>query len=308
MSVVTLIMLIFFGAMTFLGRARIENSITMIMRRPGFTFIEPPEDMIRDVNTLQHLLISFLWLALPLLIIIFIASWYFSKQAIDPIEEAYIKQKEFIADASHELKTPLATISANADVLLQGSNKASKKWAEHIQTETGRMNSLVESLLYLAKIDYEVSPNIMPIDLSELLKEMLLPLEAVIFEKNIELTENITDGIIINADKLQLQRLFGILIDNAIKYTDGKINITTEKTNSYANIIIQNSGEPIPKEKIDKLFDRFYRADESHQYNGGFGLGLSIAKAIVEKYNGEITCKSDEKNGTMFKVSLRLKN
>ena len=259
-------------------------------------------DITREVEMFNGLVWTFLWIALPLLLLIFLASLYFAKRSIRPIENAFVKQKEFVADASHELKTPLATISTNADVLLQ---ETQSKWAMHIKAETGRMANLVESLLYLTKIDYEDVPQFTQFDLGEVLSEVLLPLEAVIHEQKVVCQVNCADGVIVQGDKAQIHRLFGILLDNAIKYTAGEINIKIDKN---AVITVQNSGEPIPAEKLDNIFDRFYRVDESHQYTGSFGLGLSIAKAIVDRHKGEITCKSDKINGTEFKVALRLAN
>jgi signal transduction histidine kinase len=160
------------------------------------------------------------------------------------------------------------------------------------------MASLVESLLYLAKIDYEDKPIFAPLDLGEVLDDVLLPLEPIIHEKNLELQVLSANDVIVNGDKAQLHRLFGILIDNAIKYSNGKISISIDKP---AQITVQNSGEAIPPEKLAKLFDRFYRLDEAHEYTGSFGLGLAIAKAIVETHKGKISCKSDE-GGTRFVV------
>ena len=260
-------------------------------------------DISRETEMFDRLVWIFFWITLPLMFIVFLASYYFANRSIKPIESAFIKQKEFVADASHELKTPLATIMTNADVLLQNSENP-KRWATHIKTETGRMASLVESLLYLAKIDYADSPNFDMVDLGEILNDVLLPLEAVIHEQNVNLQVECAPGIVINGDKIQIHRLLGILIDNAIKYTSGEILISIVKIVHGAQITVRNSGKPIPREKLCSLFDRFYRVDESHQYTGGFGLGLSIAKAIVDGHKGKIICSSDEVDGTKFIVKI----
>lgn len=262
-------------------------------------------DITREVEMFNRLVWTFLWIALPLLFLIYLSSLYFAKRSIQPIESAFVKQKEFVADASHELKTPIATISTNADVLFATSDKNTKKWITHIKTETTRMAGLVESLLYLAKIDYEDKPQFAPIDLGEVLNDVILPLEAVIHEKNVDLQVNCAESVMMKGDMVQIHRLLGILIDNAIKYTSGEISVNIENLGSQAQITVKNSGGAIPPQKLDKLFDRFYRADESHQYTGGFGLGLSIAKAIVERHKGEITCSSSEEDGTRFKVVFR---
>ena len=259
----------------------------------------------REIAMFERLVNSFYWIATPLLLVIFLASLYFAKLSIRPIETAFIKQKEFIADASHELKTPLATISANADVLLQGSDEHSIKWATYIKAETVRMASLVESLLYLAKIDYlDARKSESVLCLGEVLNEVLLPLEAVIYEKKIDLKVDCAEGVMIKGDKTQIYRLLGILIDNAVKYTSGEISIEIENLSSRTQITVQNSGAPIPPEKLCDIFNRFYRVDESHKYTGGFGLGLAIAKAIVDRHNGEIACSSDKIDGTKFIVTI----
>ena len=277
------------------GRIKVDG-LNLAYRNNGNSVIFM--DISREVAMFNSLIYIFLLIAIPLIGIIFLASLYFANRSILPIESAFIKQKEFVADASHELKTPLATISTNADVLLQ---ETPSKWITHIKKETGRMASIVDSLLYLAKIDYEDKSKFASVNLSEVLNDVLLPLEAVIHEQNVELKVNCADGVVVQGDRDQIHRLFGILLDNAIKYTSGKISVSIDKG---AQIIVQNSGEPIPPEKLEKLFERFYRVDESHQYTGSFGLGLSIAKAIVDSHNGKISCKSDEINGTKFIVRI----
>jgi signal transduction histidine kinase len=192
MGVVTLIAAVFYGSVLFLGNMRIERSIRgALMRndlppRDGRPF-PPPDVFLQEVATFRNLGLTFLSIALPLLLIILLASIYFANRAIRPIEKSFIKQKEFVADASHELNTPLATISANADVILQDGNAEAKKWAMNIKAESERMASLVESLLYLAKLDYEDKPIFAPLDLGEAFNDVLLPLEPIIHEKNIEL-------------------------------------------------------------------------------------------------------------------------
>jgi signal transduction histidine kinase len=307
MGVVTLIAAVFYGSVLFLGNMRIERSIRgALMRndlppRDGRPF-PPPDVFLQEVATFRNLGLAFLWIAIPLLLLIFLASIYFANRAIRPIERAFTKQKEFVADASHELKTPLTTISANAEVILQDSSEELQKWATNIKLESERMANLVESLLYLAKIDYEDKPHFAPLDLGEVLDDVLLPLEPIIHEKNIELQTQVADGVVVHGDKAQIHRLLGILIDNAIKYTHGKISVTIDKP---AQLTVQNSGEAIPAEKLEKLFDRFYRLDEAHEYTGSFGLGLSIAKAIVDTHKGKISCKSDETGGVTVHGCLK---
>jgi len=260
-----------------------------------------------EVAMLESHLVSLLWIIPPLLMIIFFASVYSAKRSVAPIEISFGKQREFIADASHELKTPISTVLANTDVLLQSIDDHSKKWAVNIKEEAGRMASLVDGLLCLAKIDYPNQQTLAgTLDLGEVLNDVLLPLEAVIFEKNINLNAKCEQGIIVKGDRAQIHTLLGTLIDNAIKYSGGDINISIEKSGSYAHIIVQNSGEPIAPEKLDKLFDRFYRVDESREYTDSFGLGLAIAKAIAVRHNWKIKVSSDPQNGTRFVVKAAI--
>jgi len=249
-------------------------------------------DISREISMLDNFVYTFLWISIPLLILIFLISAYFAKRSIKPIEESFTKQKEFIADASHELKTPIATISANADVVISSVKKEDRKWIENIKTESERMSRLLGSMLYLAKSDFENVLNIEEVNVTAVLEDILLPFEALLFEKNISFETQLTENIMVKADREHLQRLIGILLDNAIKYADKKINIVLNSK----HLMIENDGETIPKEKINKIFDRFYRVDEARKYTGGFGLGLSIAQNIAQSHGWKISCESNEKS------------
>ena len=228
------------------------------------------------------------------IIIIFIIAKKLSTTIVQPVENTLEKQKQFISDASHELKTPLAVIEANADVLQDkvGENK----WLTYIQKEVQSMNKLVNDLLVLAKTENTQTTNNQKFDLSKEIEMSVAVFESMIYEKRIELENNISNGIEFNGDKEDIKHIVSILLDNAIKHTNenGKIIINTIKNKNGIKIEIKNQGEPIPEEEREKIFERFYRVDKARSRSEKrYGLGLSIAKGIVEKYNGTISvsCK-----------------
>jgi len=258
-------------------------------------------DITDSKKILTELLITFIFIGLGMTVVVFLVSLYFANKAIKPISETWDKQKQFITDASHELKTPIAIISANTDVLWANAEStviSQKKWISYIQAEIVRMNKLVSDLLYLSKTeDVQSEIQFVSFDLSEIVSDAVLTVEAMIFEKGITLSQNIEEEVIIKADGEKLKQVIMILLDNAVKYVDsnGKIDIVLEKNRHNISFTIKNTGEKIDKNDISRLFDRFYRADSSRSYeNGGYGLGLSIAKTIIERHNGKLTVLSDD--------------
>ena len=241
------------------------------------------------------------------LILIYIIAKKISKTIVKPVEDSFEKQKQFVSDASHELKTPLAVIEANADVLQDkvGENK----WISYIQKEVQSMNKLVNDLLVLARMENEITSNNQKFDLSKEVEMSVSVFESMIYEKQIKLETNIRDGIEFNGDKEDIKHIISILLDNAIKHTNenNKIIVNTSKEKNDIKIEIKNQGDPIPEEEREKIFERFYRVDKARNRNEKrYGLGLSIAKGIVEKYNGNIYATS--KDGfTNFIVKIQNK-
>ena len=228
------------------------------------------------------------------IIIIFVIAKKISTIIVQPVENTFEKQKQFISDASHELKTPLAVIEANADVLQDkvGENK----WITYIQNEVQSMNKLVNDLLVLARMENKNISNNQKFNLSKEVEMSVSVFESMMYEKNITLETHINDGIEFNGDKEDIKHIISILIDNAIKHTEenGKIIVNTLKEKNNIKIEIKNQGKPIPEEERQKIFERFYRVDKARSRSEKrYGLGLSIAKGIVEKYNGTISvsCK-----------------
>ena len=239
------------------------------------------------------------------LIIIYIIAKKVSKFIVKPVEETFEKQKQFISDASHELKTPLAVIEANADVL--ENEIGNNKWMGYIQNEIESMNKLINELLLLAKIEnIDNLKDYKPFNVSKETEIIISMFESMAYEKNVKINSNIQEDIILNGHKEDIEHILSTLIDNAIKHTEPKKDILIELSKEKNEIIIQvkNMGEPIPEAEREKIFERFYRIDKSRNRNEKrYGLGLAIAKATVSKYNGRIEVLYN--NGyTIFKVTI----
>lgn len=241
----------------------------------------------------------------------FLISLYSANRSIRPVEESYNKQKRFVADASHELKTPMTTINTNVDVLLSHPESTigeERKWLDYIKTEAERMTKLTNELLYLAKLDHSDSSVILSkVSFSEAAESVILLMEAVIFENRVNLDYNITPDIYVNGSAEQLKQLVMILLDNAVKYTpkSGNISITLTRDSSDAVFKIYNTGEGISDEAQKQIFERFYREDKSRaRESGGYGLGLAIAKAITDSCKGSISVKSQKNEFTEFTVRI----
>lgn len=249
-------------------------------------------------------------LAAFLLISLLLARW-----AIEPIKEAWDKQSQFIADASHELKTPLTVIRANDSILLsqpQSSIEAQSQWIESTETEAQLMQDLVNDMLYLAKAENaQEQLTFNTVDFTELVDGLLLQFEAVAFEKNLTLNSRLAPNVMLDGDIPRLQRLVGTLLDNACRYTDegGTVDADLRVAGKSCILAVHNEGEPIDPEDLPHLFDRFYRGDKARtRSQEGYGLGLAIAKSIVEEHNGTIRVASNAENGTTFTVEIPLQS
>lgn len=245
------------------------------------------------------------------LVFLLIISIFLTNKSIEPIKETFDKQKQFIADASHELKTPLTIIKTNTSLLLSNPEdtiKNQSKWIKYIESQSDRMSELVNEMLSLARLDVEENKLIVSsIDISNIIESMLLTFDAVIFENKITLDTNINKNIMIKGNSDSIKKLFSILMDNAVKYTNkcGSISVNLITDKNKAKLIIKNTGDGIPKDKLDKIFERFYRADDSRdRETGGYGLGLSIAKSIVEQHKGKIYASSNLYKDSTFTVEL----
>lgn len=236
---------------------------------------------------------------------IYIIGKKISKTIVKPVEETFEKQKQFISDASHELKTPLAVIEANADVL--ENEVKSNKWIQYIQNEIESMNTLINELLTLTKIEniYNMR-ELKQINLSKELEIIVAMFESMAYEKEVIINSNIKENIETKANKEDIEHIVSTLLDNAIKHTKSKEQVIVELYREKNNIVIQikNYGDPIPEDEREKIFERFYRIDKSrNRKEKRYGLGLAIAKSTVEKYNGKIEVLYKD-NFTIFKVNM----
>ena len=256
------------------------------------------------LHSKKIIIVSAITAILSLIIIYWVAKKV-SKFIVKPVEETFEKQKQFISDASHELKTPLAVIEANVDVL--ENEIGNNKWMKYIQNEIESMNKLINELLLLAKIEnIDNVREYKQFDVSKETEIITSMFESMAYEKKVKLISDIQEHITMNGNKEDIEHILSTLIDNAIKHTEAEKEVIIELIKEKNDIIIQvkNIGQAIPKEEREKIFERFYRVDKSRNRNEKrYGLGLSIAKSTVEKYKGKI--EVDFKDGfTIFKVLL----
>ncbi len=243
----------------------------------------------------------------------FLISFFLSRWALKPVEAAWERQRQFVADASHELKTPLTVILANTGILLRHREETvaqQVKWVEYTKDEAERMKKLVDELLFLAKSDAARSARtFLPVNFSDVAWNSVLPFESIAFEHHVALESKIAQNICLTGDEGQLKQLVAILMDNACKYAGegGRVTVTLEKVQDKARLSVHNTGEPIPPDQLPRVFERFYRAD-SARAGGGYGLGLAIAKSIAEAHRGRITAESTKEAGTTFTVTLPMKS
>ena len=226
---------------------------------------------------------------------------------VKPVKSTFDKQKLFISNASHELKTPIAVISANADVL--ESEIGENKWLSYIKDDSRRMGELVNELLALARLDDRTDTSGVKtgFSLSDAVLQTALPFESRMFEMGKEYEVDVQPDIEYIGDESQIKHIVSILIDNAVKYSDenGKIKISLSMRQNKRILEVFNTGQGIPADKLEKIFERFYREDEARSSSsGGYGLGLSIAYEIVARHGGRIFARSEYGKWAMFTVVL----
>ena len=266
----------------------------------------------QELSRLRSQALSSLAVGIPALVLLFFVSLGLSSLALKPVQRSMEQQKQFVADASHELKTPLTVIMTNNDILMrhQSSTVASQlQWLESTRDEGKRMRGLIENLLFLAKSDADRLPvSLSEISLSDLVEETVLTYEPVAFEQGIMIEPEVAPEISVTADAGQMKQLVMILLDNAVKYSEpgGTVRVSLKKESSILQLFVNNRGEVIAPEAIPHLFERFYRTDEARSRSGagGYGLGLSIAQTITDLHKGKISCTSTEPDGTTFLVQL----
>ncbi|MBO7345858.1 MAG: HAMP domain-containing histidine kinase [Clostridia bacterium] len=241
-------------------------------------------------------LLSVFIILLTAFAILFIIVYLLSFRIFRPIKDSFYNQKRFISNASHELKTPLAIISANTDVLEQDSDN---QWINNIKSQTARMSNLVEDMLSLAKMDEGTTKLKMEkFNLSDEIFNASLPFEVLAFEKGKKLLINVEPNIIYNGNKACVNQLVNILLDNAVKHSDRNgeilIELKKEKNKNFV-LTVFNTGSEVPDQQSNKVFERFYRADSSRsRETGGSGLGMSIAKSVADLNKWKISAISKQ--------------
>lgn len=259
----------------------------------------------RELQTMRSLLWITLAIAAACLAVVFGLVVLFSRRAITPYLKNMEAQKQFITNASHELKTPLTAISTSADVLAMEHD--GDEWVHNIQVQSGRLSKLITSLVALSRLDEE---NPFPVrtefSLSDALWEISEPFGSLAQAKGKAYTQDIADGLTVTGDRTAIQQMFSILLDNALKYSPdgGSISLTTQRSGKRAEVTVSNTVDTAQSIDTTRLFDRFYRADESHSGAvSGTGIGLSIVKATVEAHGGTISVRQE---GCVMMFTARL--
>lgn len=271
------------------GKYRYRMTDTRMVSGKAIVFLDTSNDIVSYIRVL--LLSAAIGIVCWGLMLVFVI--LLSKRAIRPIAENIEKQKQFVTNAGHEIKTPLAIIQSNTEAmeLYNGENK----WSRNIKEQTVRLSGLMKNLLMLARTDEGAAQAVSSeLPLSDLLSDMTKGFVPLMDEKHIKLHTDIQPDVILRADKGQTEQLVSILLDNAVKYTNdsGKIGIELQKSEKQIKLTVRNTCENLPNVTPDKLFDRFYRADAARtQKSGGYGIGLSVAQSITAANKGSISAE-----------------
>ena len=254
----------------------------------------------------DRLLYSVLLVLIGSFFVIILLIVFISKRAVKPVAENYEKQKQFVTDANHELKTPLTLILSNVDIIESEIGK--NEWLDDIRSEGERMGALINQLVTLARTDEDTSNfSITEFDLSNMAYDTISEFECLAAEKKKPFVFAVEPLIKYNGDEGLIRKLLSILLENAIKYCDpdGQINIKVYSKGLYPVITVENTYSDVNKVELGKLFDRFYRADKARTFTGSFGIGLSIAKGIAKKHKGDIVAYKKDSSHIGFKVTLK---
>jgi len=254
-------------------------------------------DISSERSMMQGLFRTCALIAILSLSVFFVISVLLAQWAVHPVEIAWQQQRQFVADASHELKTPLTVIMTNAELLQDESydQDERKQFVRSIQGMSHQMRGLVEGLLDLARVDNGVvKQSFAELNLSDLVNDGLLPFEAMFFEQGLRLQAGITEGIRIHGSRPHLQQVLDILLDNAGKYTTagGTVEVVLRRDGNHTILSVAGPGEAISKDDLKNIFKRFYRIDKARAMNHSYGLGLSIAESIIREHGGKIWAES----------------
>ena len=278
------------------------NMVYLISKGEDYTMVTMMDVTVIE-SAIDTLLTYMLFFGGISVVVMFVLSALLASWVVVPLKSGYEKQQQFISNAGHELKTPISTIDANAALLQREVGENS--WLSNIVYENNRMSVIVKELLDLAKLDQAKIP-LQEVDLSQTALASILPFEAKAYEEGYELEYQIQDTIHMKGYPDQLEKLISILLDNALNHAskNGKIQVVLASEKNTITISVSNPGKEIPEEDREKIFERFYRIDESRTGGNHYGLGLSIAKSIVNNHKGsiQVICK----NGiTCFQVTFK---
>ena len=263
-------------------------------------------DKRAELDMLSKLMRTTIIIGIAAFLILSVAAYFLSRQVMKPLKTAFEKQKQFVSDASHELKTPVTVISANADVLADeiGENK----WLTYIKSQTERMNILVNDLLNLTRLENNTADFVKTdFDLSKAVVNTALPFECQAFETNKKFELDIEEGIFLNGSERHIKQMTAIFIDNALKYSGdgGIVRVTLKKSGDKRFLSIYNTGTGVKDSEKDKIFERFYRSDESrNRATGGYGLGLAIAKSIIDRHKFKVSVENIEGKSICFIITM----
>ena len=265
-------------------------------------------DCSKGLDTVRQFLLTSFAIAAGGLLAVFLLLLLLSERIVRPVSESYEKQKRFITDAGHELKTPLTIISADADVLEM--EHGTNEWLQDIRLQTRRLTELTNDLIYLSKMEEEQNHlQITRFSLSQLTEELVQSFQVLARTQGKAFDSRIQPGLVLHGDERAVGQLVSILLDNALKYSlpEGDIFLSLERRGRCAHLEVSNTAQHISREDLDNLFERFYRADPSRSsQTGGYGIGLSIAKAVVTAHKGEIRAASPDGHTLTISVMLPL--
>ena len=262
-------------------------------------------DITTETATMRNLVCSCVIIYFAAMLIFLIITILLSRWIVKPVETAWEQQRQFVADASHELKTPLSVIMANAE-LIQNEDAGEEertKLSGNILTMTYQMRSLVENMLEMARVDNgNVQMRLERLHFSQLITDAVLSFRLLYEEKGLPLRWEIPEGICLQGSEHHLYQVMDVLLDNALKYSTpgGEVRVALENSGRSCVLSVASPGEPISKEDLKNIFKRFYRVDKARAINGSYGLGLSIAESIVQTHKGKIWAESENGVNTFF--------
>ncbi len=261
-------------------------------------------DCRQEIATVKNFAVNSFGISTLGLAAVFVLVVFFSKLVFRPVAESYKKQKQFITDASHELKTPLTIIDANTEIIEMDNGES--QWTKSIRNQVRRLTSMTQQLITLSKLDEgEVNGEKTKFSLSDALIDCVQPFETPAMMQNKTIEADIADGIMLNGEEKTIRQLFDILLDNAVKYStpDSTIRVHLYTKGNKTILTVWNETEKIPQGNLDQVFERFYRLDEArNSEKGGSGIGLSVAKAVVTAHKGKISAFSEDGHSMLIKV------